>query len=45
MVKPYNTIYLSVNGNNVPRIKIYIEEYGNPKGIPLLILHGGPGGR
>lgn len=25
-------------------IKIYTEEYGNPKGIPLLILHGGPGG-
>ena len=23
--------------------KVYFEEYGNPKGIPVLFLHGGPG--
>ena len=23
--------------------KIYVEEYGNPDGIPMLFLHGGPG--
>ena len=22
---------------------IYFEEYGNPNGIPVLFLHGGPG--
>ena len=22
---------------------IYFEQYGNPKGIPILFLHGGPG--
>jgi len=42
MLKKINTIYLPVHGNNV--FNIYIEEYGNLKGIPLLILHGGPGG-
>lgn len=24
--------------------EIYYEEYGNPKGIPVIYLHGGPGG-
>lgn len=24
--------------------RIYVEECGNPKGIPLLFVHGGPGG-
>ncbi|MBL4769179.1 MAG: prolyl aminopeptidase [Rhodobacteraceae bacterium] len=24
--------------------KIYIEQCGNPKGIPVIVLHGGPGG-
>ena len=23
---------------------IYVEQCGNPKGIPILVLHGGPGG-
>ena len=23
--------------------EIYIEEYGNKKGAPLIFLHGGPG--
>ena len=23
--------------------KIYYEEFGNPNGIPILFLHGGPG--
>ena len=35
----YNKTFISRKG-----IKIYIEEYGESKGIPLLILHGGPGG-
>ena len=24
--------------------KIYVEQSGNPKGIPVVVLHGGPGG-
>jgi len=24
--------------------KIYVEQCGNPKGVPVVILHGGPGG-
>jgi proline iminopeptidase len=27
-----------------PAHKIYWEEYGNPKGEPVMFLHGGPGG-
>jgi proline iminopeptidase len=24
--------------------RIYMEQCGNPKGIPVVVLHGGPGG-
>jgi len=24
--------------------QLYIEEYGNPEGIPVIVIHGGPGG-
>ena len=35
----YDSNYLKVgNGHS-----IYFEQYGNPKGIPILFLHGGPG--
>ena len=35
----YDSGYLKVgNGHS-----IYFEQYGNPKGIPILFLHGGPG--
>ena len=35
----YDSGYLEVgNGHS-----IYFEQYGNPKGIPILFLHGGPG--
>ena len=35
----YNEGYLEVSGGH----SIYYEEYGNPKGKPVLFLHGGPG--
>jgi proline iminopeptidase len=35
----YNEGYLEVGGGH----SIYYEEYGNPKGKPVLFLHGGPG--
>ena len=38
-IKPYNSGYLSVGDGH----EIYYEECGNPKGVPVLYLHGGPG--
>lgn len=32
--------YLEVDGHH----RIYVEECGNPAGIPVLFVHGGPGG-
>ena len=39
-IKPYKTQHLSVQ----PPHQLYIEESGNPDGIPVLFVHGGPGG-
>lgn len=39
-IKPYNTGFLKVS----PIHEIYYEESGNPKGKPVVFLHGGPGG-
>lgn len=39
-IKPYNTGFLQVSKLH----SIYYEESGNPKGIPILRIHGGPGG-
>lgn len=38
-IEPYRSGYLSVSGGH----QIYWEESGNPKGKPILFLHGGPG--
>ena len=39
-IKPYNSGFLRVS----PVHEIYYEESGNPKGKPVVFLHGGPGG-
>jgi proline iminopeptidase len=39
-INPYNTGHLKVS----PIHEIYYEESGNPKGKPVVFLHGGPGG-
>jgi len=39
-IEPYKKGYLTVSD----RHKLYYELCGNPKGIPVLFLHGGPGG-
>ena len=39
-IEPYNHFMLDVE---LPH-KIYVEESGNPKGLPVLFIHGGPGG-
>lgn len=38
--KPFNSFYLKVDKKN----EIYVRQYGNNKGVPIFILHGGPGG-
>src|SRR5687767_8888210 len=39
-IKPYDSGYLRVS----PIHEIYYEQSGNPKGQPVVFLHGGPGG-
>ncbi|MBO6633335.1 prolyl aminopeptidase [Parvibaculum sp.] len=39
-IEPYNTGTLKVSDLHT----IYFEECGNPKGKPVVIVHGGPGG-
>lgn len=38
-IEPYQTGYLPVSGGH----ELYWEESGNPKGKPVIFLHGGPG--
>ncbi|KTC68255.1 proline iminopeptidase [Legionella birminghamensis] len=38
-IKPYKEDYLSVSSLH----KLWYAEYGNPKGRPVVVLHGGPG--
>lgn len=38
-IRPYTTHRLSVESPHV----LYIEECGNPDGLPVLFVHGGPG--
>ena len=37
--KPFKTSWIQVDSKHLLKIK----EYGNPKGIPVIFLHGGPG--
>lgn len=39
-IKPYNEFRLKVSDKH----DIYVEEVGNPNGVPVVFLHGGPGG-
>lgn len=38
-IQPYATHHLPVESPHV----LYVEECGNPQGLPVLFLHGGPG--
>ena len=40
-IKPFNSFFLKTKDN---LHSIYVEECGNKKGIPIVYLHGGPGG-
>jgi proline iminopeptidase len=39
-IEPYAVHMLDVGGGH----RVYVEECGNPQGIPAVFLHGGPGG-
>lgn len=44
------TFYPAIKPNAVHKIKVteihnlYVEESGNPEGLPVVVIHGGPGG-
>lgn len=38
-IEPYHTGYLNLDGYH----QMYWEESGNPDGVPVLVIHGGPG--
>ncbi|GGA18461.1 prolyl aminopeptidase [Neptunicoccus cionae] len=40
VIQPFNQLMLEVPGDHT----IYVEECGNPNGIPVVVFHGGPGG-
>jgi len=44
-IHPYETMMFHVDTLDKTPIHIYVEWSGNPKGIPVLYLHGGPGDR
>src|SRR5262245_51050852 len=37
--EPYRTAFLAVSARHT----LYDEEVGNPRGVPVVFLHGGPG--
>ena len=39
-IEPYRHDFLTVTNEH----SLYFEEVGNPNGIPIILLHGGPGG-
>lgn len=40
LTKPFATEHLAVGDGH----SLFIQQFGNPKGIPVMYLHGGPGG-
>lgn len=40
LVEPFDQRMISVSDGH----EIYVEQCGNPDGIPVIVLHGGPGG-
>ena len=39
LIEPYTQIQLQVD----PLHRLHVEQSGNPDGIPVVFLHGGPG--
>jgi hypothetical protein len=39
VIEPFQSEYLAVSALH----HLYVEQCGNPQGIPVLLVHGGPG--
>ena len=39
-IEPYRTHHIAVDDRHT----LYVEQCGNPPGLPVVFLHGGPGG-
>ena len=39
-IEPFNNFYLPKKNMH----EVYVEESGNPEGVPIIFMHGGPGG-
>ena len=39
-IEPFNNFYLPKKNMH----EVYVEESGNPEGVPIIFIHGGPGG-
>ena len=39
-IEPYDSGHMPTGGKH----RIYYEQSGNPEGLPVVVLHGGPGG-
>lgn len=42
-IEPYQRFHLTVDQLGSNAIKVWVQLSGNPKGIPVIYLHGGPG--
>lgn len=42
-IKPYETVQLPVDSLDGKEVSIYVESSGNPEGVLVMYLHGGPG--
>ncbi|MEC4724139.1 prolyl aminopeptidase [Shewanella sp. D64] len=43
-IEPYTHYYLSMSAKKGTVVhQLYVEECGNPQGLPVIFLHGGPG--
>lgn len=43
-IEPYASYHIDMEEmDNGQRHQVYVEECGNPEGIPIIFLHGGPG--
>ncbi|MDQ7080890.1 MAG: prolyl aminopeptidase [Paracoccaceae bacterium] len=40
LIGPFDSRVMAVSGGH----RIYVEQCGNPRGTPVLVVHGGPGG-
>jgi len=43
-IDPFDQRVIDVAGESGAGHRLYVEQCGNPTGIPVIVLHGGPGG-